>query len=80
MYSSPALKMQAVSTLTTRCLLLRSGETVCDGPPRAVIARYLADGSAGPPVFTAVPAPTMTLQIRLPGGALTIGLARTWSV
>jgi lipopolysaccharide transport system ATP-binding protein len=49
--------MQAVSTLTTRCLLLREGRVVVHGPTDAVIGAYLADGSSGESVFSASPAP-----------------------
>ena len=41
--------MQAVSTLTTRCLLLRDGQSVLEGPPHQVIASIWrrANGRAG---------------------------------
>ncbi len=54
--------MQAVSTLTTRCVLLREGRNVLEGPPRSVIAAYL-EGFSGERMFAASPAahaPTIT--------------------
>jgi lipopolysaccharide transport system ATP-binding protein len=50
--------MQAVSTLTTRCVLLRQGRSVLQGTPQAVIGGYLQDGVTRDPVFTAPPSPT----------------------
>jgi lipopolysaccharide transport system ATP-binding protein len=55
--------MQAVSTLTTRCVLLREGRNVLEGPPQGVIAAYLEDGFSGERTFSAPPAahaPTIT--------------------
>ena len=54
---------QAVSTLTTRCLLLRNGISVLQGSPRDVIAAYLEDGRASNLFFSAPPSaerPTVT--------------------
>ena len=50
--------MQAVSTLTTRCLLLRNGRMIQEGSPQQVIAAYLEDGGAREAVFDAPPSPT----------------------
>jgi lipopolysaccharide transport system ATP-binding protein len=55
--------MQAVSTLTTRCLLLRNGMSVLQGSPRDVIAACLEDGRASELFFSAPPSaerPTVT--------------------
>jgi lipopolysaccharide transport system ATP-binding protein len=55
--------MQAVSTLTTRCVLLREGRNVLEGPPQRVIAGYLAQDFSGDRTFSAPPAahaPTIT--------------------
>jgi len=49
--------MQAVSTLTTRCLLLRNGRNIRQGSPQEVIAAYLEDGVARAPVFATAPSP-----------------------
>jgi lipopolysaccharide transport system ATP-binding protein len=50
--------MQAVSTMTTRCLLLRNGRTVLEGPPATVIAGYLQNGCSGEQMFSAPPSST----------------------
>ena len=47
--------MQAVSTLTTRCLLLRNGPKHSQGSPQEVIAAYLEDGVAAATGFSAPP-------------------------
>ena len=49
--------MQAVSTLTTRCVLLRDGQIALEGSPGRVIAAYLEDSLGGDPVFAAAPNP-----------------------
>ena len=49
--------MQAVSTLTTRCVLLKNGCAVLQGTPQEVIASYLEDGAARAAVFAAPPSP-----------------------
>ncbi len=50
--------MQAVSTLTTRCLLLRQGRKVFEGPPGKAIAAYLQETSTAGQVFSAPPSAT----------------------
>lgn len=50
--------MQAVSTLTSRCVLLRNGQSVLDGSPEKVIAGYLDDSLSGEPIFSAPPSPS----------------------
>jgi lipopolysaccharide transport system ATP-binding protein len=45
--------MQAVSTLTNRCLLLRDGRNVLEGSTERVIAAYLDEGTSKEPVFSA---------------------------
>ena len=45
--------MQAVSTLTSRCFLLRDGRNVLDGSTEKVIAAYLDEGTSKDPVFSA---------------------------
>lgn len=49
--------MQAVSTLTSRCVLLRDGEVALEGPPEKVIAAYLDDSLTSDQVFSADPSP-----------------------
>ena len=49
--------MHAVSTLTTRCLLLRDGRNVLEGPPDRVIQGYLEGSSAPAHVYSAPPMP-----------------------
>ena len=50
--------MHAVSTLTTRCLLLREGRAVLEGPPETVISGYMeeAGGERKSIRFTPIPA------------------------
>ena len=47
--------MQAISTLTTRCLLLRSGRCVLEGTPAQAIAAYLDDGTSGAAMYSSEP-------------------------
>jgi lipopolysaccharide transport system ATP-binding protein len=47
--------MQAVSTLTNRCVMLRDGRNVLDGSTEKVIAAYLEDLVSRQPVFSAPP-------------------------
>ena len=49
--------MQAVSTLTTRCLLLQNGRAVFQGTPQEVIARYLDSGLSRELAFRAPGSP-----------------------
>ena len=50
--------MQAVSTLTTRCLLMREGRKVVDGPTNEVIAAYLDAGLSRETLHTAASSAT----------------------
>lgn len=50
--------LQAISTLTTQCLLLRNGEFVLLDSPQKVIATYLEDGVAKDHVYSALPSTT----------------------
>jgi lipopolysaccharide transport system ATP-binding protein len=50
--------MQALSTMTTRCVLLRKGRNVLEGPPAKVIAGYLEEGSNGERLYSAPPSET----------------------
>jgi lipopolysaccharide transport system ATP-binding protein len=55
--------MQAVSTLTTRAVLLREGRCVLQGPTDQVIAGYLEETVTAAPVYSAPPqadAPSVT--------------------
>ena len=47
--------MQAVSTLTTRCVLLRNGRCVMDGTPAQAIATYVDGGGARGDGYAAEP-------------------------
>jgi lipopolysaccharide transport system ATP-binding protein len=49
--------MQAVSTLTSRCVLLRHGRCVMQGTPQEAIAAYLEDGVIRGKVYEASPLP-----------------------
>jgi lipopolysaccharide transport system ATP-binding protein len=57
--------MQAISTLTTRCVLLRKGRCVLEGPPAHAIAAYLDDGAAGGEVYSAEPSPDLPSVTRV---------------
>ena len=48
--------MQAVSTLTSRCILLKKGRISAAGPTGDVIAKYLEDGGASPETIYTAPA------------------------
>jgi lipopolysaccharide transport system ATP-binding protein len=43
--------MQAISTLSTRCVMLREGRSAMEGRPETVIASYLADGASRDRVY-----------------------------
>jgi lipopolysaccharide transport system ATP-binding protein len=48
--------MQAISTLTSRSILLKKGRIAAAGPTAEVIAKYLEDGGASPDmVYSAAP-------------------------
>jgi lipopolysaccharide transport system ATP-binding protein len=47
--------LQAVSTLTTRCIVLRHGRKVMEGTPREAIAAYLDGGVVQSAHYTAAP-------------------------
>jgi lipopolysaccharide transport system ATP-binding protein len=49
--------LQAISNLTTQCLLLRSGKVAQINKPEKVIAAYLDDGEVKDQVFSAPPSP-----------------------
>jgi lipopolysaccharide transport system ATP-binding protein len=57
--------MQAVSTLTTRCLLLRDGRNALEGAPHSVIAAYLEEGATGEQTFSAPPSPHVATITRV---------------
>ncbi|HXE52456.1 MAG TPA: ABC transporter ATP-binding protein, partial [Tepidisphaeraceae bacterium] len=48
--------MQAVSTLTSRCIMLKHGKIEAAGPTADVISRYLQDGAAAPDLIYSAPA------------------------
>ena len=50
--------MQAVSTLTTKCILLRTGRLALCGEPEFVISRYMSEGTDCTRTYTAPGHPT----------------------
>jgi lipopolysaccharide transport system ATP-binding protein len=48
--------MQAVSTLTQRCLLLSKGQVAAAGPTADIISQYIHEGGATPEMVYSVPA------------------------
>jgi lipopolysaccharide transport system ATP-binding protein len=50
--------MQAVSTLTQRCLLLSKGRVAAMGPTPDIISQYIHEGGATPEMIYSVPAST----------------------
>jgi lipopolysaccharide transport system ATP-binding protein len=57
--------MQAISTLTTRCLLLRDGRAVLQDQPSNVIAAYLEDGLSSNLVYSALPSQSIPSVTRV---------------
>lgn len=45
--------MQAVSTLTNRCIMLKNGSSQAHGPTSEIISRYLEDGISTEPIYHA---------------------------
>ena len=55
--------MQAVSTLTARCVLLKNGRIAAHGATTDVIAHYLQDGGSSPDMIYLVPASSESPKI-----------------
>ena len=55
--------MQAVSTLTQRCILLKKGRIAAAGPTADVISQYLQDGGSSPDMIYTAPASNKSPRI-----------------